>query len=111
MKSFCFVLMPFGLKPDENNRLIDFDRVYAEIIEPAVMGAELDPIRVDKESIGGEAGRGSSGTHGAAEDLSLGRLNTFAAWRCPRLPQLCRRLRPVSVMGLADMSLPQRDLS
>src|SRR6266566_331901 len=53
MKPFCFVLMPFGQKPDENNRLIDFDRVYAEIIEPAVASAELDPVRADKESVGG----------------------------------------------------------
>ncbi len=53
MKPFCFVLMPFGQKPDENNRLIDFDQVYAEIIEPAVASAELDPVRADKESVGG----------------------------------------------------------
>ena len=52
MKPFCFVLMPFSQK-DENNRLIDFDRVYAEIIEPAVASAELDPVRADKESVGG----------------------------------------------------------
>ena len=50
---FCFVLMPFGQKPDESNRLIDFDRVYGEIIEPAVNGADLEPIRADKETIGG----------------------------------------------------------
>jgi tetratricopeptide (TPR) repeat protein len=52
MKPFCFVLMPFGQKPDENNRLIDFDRVYAEIIKPAVHAADLDPIRADKETVG-----------------------------------------------------------
>jgi len=33
MKPYCFVLMPFGKKPDERGRLIDFDKVYAEIIK------------------------------------------------------------------------------
>ena len=53
MRPFCFVLMPFGRKPDESNRLIDFDRVYGEIIAPAIDGAELEPIRADKEAAGG----------------------------------------------------------
>jgi hypothetical protein len=45
MKPFCFVLLPFGKKRDENSREIDFDRIYDEIIEPAVTGAECEPIR------------------------------------------------------------------
>ena len=36
MKPFCFALMSFGQKLDESNRLIDFDRVHAEVIKPAV---------------------------------------------------------------------------
>jgi hypothetical protein len=53
MKPFCFVLMPFGTKTDENGRQIDFDRVYSEIIRPAISDAELEPIRADEEVAGG----------------------------------------------------------
>jgi hypothetical protein len=53
MKPFCFVLMPFGKKADETGRAIDFDRIYAEIIKPAIEDAELEPIRADEETIGG----------------------------------------------------------
>lgn len=53
MKPFCFVLMPFGTKPDETGRSIDFDRIYAEIIEPAIAAADMEPIRADKETAGG----------------------------------------------------------
>ncbi|TAN53901.1 MAG: DUF4071 domain-containing protein [Rhodospirillales bacterium] len=53
MKPFCFVLMPFGTKPDEAGRLIDFNAVYASIIEPAIRNAGMEPIRADRETSGG----------------------------------------------------------
>jgi MAP3K TRAFs-binding domain len=53
MKPYCFVLMPFGQKPDDQNPLIDFDRVYEKIIGPAIAEADLEPIRADKETAGG----------------------------------------------------------
>lgn len=53
MKPFCFVLMPFGRKTDDGGRSIDFDRIYREVIQPAVEDADLQPIRADEESIGG----------------------------------------------------------
>ena len=34
----CFVVMPFGQKPDGDGPLIDFDAVYERIIKPAVEG-------------------------------------------------------------------------
>lgn len=49
----CFVLMPFGQKPDGQGGTIDFDAVYAELIRPAVVAAGLDPIRADEEVAGG----------------------------------------------------------
>lgn len=49
----CFVLMPFGQKPDGQGGAIDFDAVYAELIRPAVVAAGLDPIRADEEVAGG----------------------------------------------------------
>lgn len=35
----CFVLMPFGRKPDVSGTLIDFELVYRELIAPAVREA------------------------------------------------------------------------
>ncbi len=53
MNNLCFVLMPFGSKPDSMGRTIDFDAVYRTIIKPGVMAAGLEPIRADEESQGG----------------------------------------------------------
>ena len=53
MKPLCFVLMPFGRKPDGSGRVIDFDAVYEQIIAPGVTGAGMDVIRADQEQIGG----------------------------------------------------------
>ncbi|MDH5298489.1 MAG: DUF4071 domain-containing protein [Desulfobulbaceae bacterium] len=52
-KPFCFVLMPFGEKPDGSGRSIDFDRIYAELIAPAIRAADLEPIRADEKQGGG----------------------------------------------------------
>ncbi len=53
MKPLCFVLMPFGRKPEGSGRVIDFDAVYQEIIAPAVAAAGMEAIRADHEEIGG----------------------------------------------------------
>jgi tetratricopeptide (TPR) repeat protein len=53
IKPLCFVLMPFGKKPDAAGTTIDFDRVYSEIIQPAVVEAGLEPLRADEEMNGG----------------------------------------------------------
>lgn len=53
MKPFCFVLMPFGVKPDDGGRMIDFDRIFADIIAPAIWDAQMEPIRADQETAGG----------------------------------------------------------
>lgn len=53
LKPLCFVLMPFGQKPDATGRKIDFDAVYAQIIAPAVRDAGLEPLRADEERGGG----------------------------------------------------------
>jgi hypothetical protein len=34
-----FVAMPFGKKPDSTGQPIDFDRIYADLIRPALKGA------------------------------------------------------------------------
>jgi MAP3K TRAFs-binding domain len=53
MKPLCFILMPFGRKPTPTGAVIDFDRVYADLIAPAVIEAELEPLRADEETLGG----------------------------------------------------------
>ena len=52
-KPYCFVLMPFGTKPDGRGGSVDFDAVYAELIKPAIVAAGLEPIRADDEQTGG----------------------------------------------------------
>ena len=54
MRPLCFVLMPFGEKPDPTGRAaIPFDRIYETSIRPAIEGAGLRPVRADEEKTGG----------------------------------------------------------
>jgi hypothetical protein len=52
-RPLCFVLMPFGQKPDSGGALIDFDAVYRELIGPSIEQAEMQPLRADEEMTGG----------------------------------------------------------
>src|SRR5436853_6920892 len=52
-KPLCFVLMPFGKKTDAVGNTVDFDRVYHEVIGPAIEQAGLESIRADEEMTGG----------------------------------------------------------
>lgn len=49
----CFILMPFGIKANSDGSMISFDRVYQDLIAPAVQEADLEPIRADHEISGG----------------------------------------------------------
>lgn len=53
MLPLCFVLMPFGRKPAADGRMVDFDAVYESLIRPAVVAAEMEPLRADEEMTGG----------------------------------------------------------
>ena len=53
MLPLCFVLMPFGKKPAAEGRLVDFDAVYDQLIQPAIVAAGLEPLRADEEMTGG----------------------------------------------------------
>jgi len=53
-KHLCFVVMPFGQKPDPaGGALIDFDRIYKNALAPAIEAAGMEPIRADEERTGG----------------------------------------------------------
>jgi tetratricopeptide (TPR) repeat protein len=49
----CFVVMPFGTKPDGQGGKVDFDAVYEQLIAPAIEEAGLQPLRADDELVGG----------------------------------------------------------
>jgi hypothetical protein len=49
----CFVVMPFGVKPDGRGSSVDFDAVYERLIAPAITDAGLQPLRADQEIVGG----------------------------------------------------------
>ncbi len=53
MKPHAFVAMPFGVKPDADGNPVDFNRVYAELIRPAVEAAGLEVFRADEEQRAG----------------------------------------------------------
>lgn len=52
-RPLCFVLMPFGRKPDGTGLIVDFDAVYRDLIAPAITDAGLEPLRADEETAGG----------------------------------------------------------
>ena len=49
----CFILMPFGTKSGPDGVSVDFDRVYRDLIAPAVADAQLEPLRADQETNSG----------------------------------------------------------
>jgi tetratricopeptide (TPR) repeat protein len=49
----CFVVMPFGVKPDGQGGSVNFDVVYDELLAPAIRVAGLEPLRADQELVGG----------------------------------------------------------
>lgn len=53
MKAHAFVAMPFGVKKDGQGHEIDFNRVYAELIKPALEQAGLEVFRADEEQRAG----------------------------------------------------------
>jgi len=54
MSLHVFVAMPFGVKPGDDGCLIDFDRVFAEFIRPALESAGLEVLRADEEQSAGD---------------------------------------------------------
>ena len=54
MSLHVFVAMPFGVKPGDDGCLIDFDRVFAEFIRPALESAGVEVLRADEEQSAGD---------------------------------------------------------
>jgi hypothetical protein len=49
----CFIVMPFGVKPDGRGGSVNFDAVCEELLAPAAREAGLVPLRGDQELVGG----------------------------------------------------------
>ena len=49
-KKRCFVIMPFGEKPDVDGKALDFDKVYKYLIRPPVESMDIECIRCDEIS-------------------------------------------------------------
>jgi nudix-type nucleoside diphosphatase (YffH/AdpP family) len=77
----CFVIMPFGDKPDENGNPIHFDTVYEDFIKPTVEAIGIPCIRCDKiEESGGIHTKMFTGIYDAdvsVVDITLRNPNVF----------------------------------
>ena len=51
-KPLCFIAMPFGRK-EVAGRSVEFDAVWKTIIAPAIVAADMQPLRADEEQAGG----------------------------------------------------------
>jgi tetratricopeptide (TPR) repeat protein len=56
-RQHAFVAMPFGTKRGPDGQDIDFNRIYEELIRPALEAADLEVFRADEESRAGEIRR------------------------------------------------------
>jgi tetratricopeptide (TPR) repeat protein len=54
MRPHAFVAMPFGTKPGHDGAPIDFNRVFAELIRPALEAAGCVVFRADEETRAGD---------------------------------------------------------
>ncbi len=50
----AFVVMPFGRKQGAHEEWIDFDQIYAHLIQPALVDAGFEPFRADEETTSGD---------------------------------------------------------
>ena len=52
-KKSCFVIMPFGIKNDNEGNKVNFNEIYSSIIKPAIQELELACLRCDEISKAG----------------------------------------------------------
>ncbi len=54
MTPHAFIAMPFGAKSGADGQLIDFNRIYDELLRPALEAAGFDVFRADQEPCAGD---------------------------------------------------------
>jgi hypothetical protein len=85
-RGLCFVLMPFGKKPDASGSLVDFDAVYHDLIASAIRHADLDSLRADAERWNHSQTDGLRKSSRDAPTNSLGRRVPCCNRSIPRSP-------------------------
>ena len=54
MKPHAFIAMPFGTKPGADGQPIDFNRIFDELLKPALQDAGCEVFRADEEQRAGD---------------------------------------------------------
>ena len=54
MTPHAFIAMPFGTKPGADNNDIHFNRIYTELLKPALEAAGCEVFRADDEQRAGD---------------------------------------------------------
>ena len=54
MTRHAFIAMPFGTKPGADGRDVDFNRIYSELLKPALEAAGCEVFRADEEQRAGD---------------------------------------------------------
>jgi tetratricopeptide (TPR) repeat protein len=54
LKPHAFIAMPFGTKPDADGQPLHFNRIYAELLRPALEEAGFEVFRADEEERAGD---------------------------------------------------------
>ena len=84
MKPHAFIAMPFGTKPGADGVPIHFNRVFDELLGPALRDAGFDVVRADEELRAGDI-RTDMFQELLAADLVLADLtNSACATPCAR---------------------------
>lgn len=48
----CYISIPFGIRPDDAGRMLDFDFLYSAVIQPAVQELDMECSRLEEFSPG-----------------------------------------------------------
>jgi O-acetyl-ADP-ribose deacetylase (regulator of RNase III) len=72
----CFVIMPFGGKPDVDGTIVDFNTFYDEVIRKAVEELDYEPVRSDRIPRSGSIHEDMF-THIAADELAIADITTL----------------------------------
>ena len=105
MASFCSVVMPMGVHRDEEDNPVDFDRVYDELLAPAVVAAGFEPIRIDS----GTPMSGPGAERFELCDVALVDLSVHGGELTQALGERDRTRPATSVVVVADGFAPDLD--
>ena len=53
-KRHAFVIMPYGIKPRPDGKMVNFDEIYNTLIKPVLEEQGFEPFRADEETVSGD---------------------------------------------------------